>query len=195
MILNGVDIAGYQRGIDIYDLTADFIIVKATEGTQGTVYNPDYREMADAVLATNRLLGFYHYANGEDPIAEADSFFDAIRDYKGRAVPCLDWEGQGNDLFGSGEDVAWCKRFMDRISSLMGSTCMLYTSKGHVNAYDWSPCANYPLWGAEYAYADHVYDGYEDEPWQSGKPWGAWGSRVTAMLGLVTACTIRKSIR
>lgn len=179
MRLNGVDIAGYQQGIDTRGLTADFVIVKATEGTQGTVYNPDYREMADGALSSGKLLGFYHYSNGDDPIAEADSFFDAIRDYKGRAVPCLDWEGQGNHLFGSDEDVTWCKRFMDRISALMGSTCMLYTSKGHVNAYDWSMCASYPLWGAEYAYADHVYDGYEDEPWQSRHQWGAWGDRVT----------------
>ena len=180
MSLNGVDIAGYQRGIDIYDLTADFIIVKATEGTQGTIYNPDYRDMADAVLDTGRLLGFYHYANGEDPIAEADSFFDAIRDYKGHAVPCLDWEGQGNDLFMSGEDVWWCEAFMDRISSLMGSTCLFYTSKGICRLYDWEDVARrYPLWGAEYAYDSYVYDGYEPYPWQSPQSWGPWGEYPT----------------
>jgi len=177
--MNGVDIAGYQDGIDTRSLTADFVIVKATEGTQGTIYNPDYRRMADDTLATNRLLGLYHYANGEDPIAEADCFFEAIRDYKGRAIACLDWEGQGNPLFLSGQDVVWCKRFLDRMVERFGGTPLIYTSKGVCNSYDWSPvAATYPLWGAEYAYEDKIYQGYEQSPWQSSHPWGAWGSDV-----------------
>ena len=180
MKLHGVDIAGYQKGIDIYNLTANFIIVKATEGTQGTIYNPDYKDMANDVLATGRLLGFYHYANGDDPIAEADSFYEAIKDYKGVALPCLDWEGKGNYLFTSGRDVDWCKTFMDRISSRMNSSCLFYTSKGICRAYDWSEVAKkYPLWGAEYAYEDYVYQGYEENPWDSNSSWGAWGEQPT----------------
>lgn len=176
----GVDISGYQEGIDIYDLTADFVIVKATEGTQGTVWNPDYRDMLDAALDAVGLAGAYHYANGGDPIAEADCFYDAIGDYAGRIVPCLDWEGKGNRKFESGEDVEWCLAFMDRISERMGSSCLLYTSKDVCNEYDWTDVAErYPLWGAEYAYDGYTWDGYPDAPWQSGRSWGAWGDDVT----------------
>lgn len=174
--LDGVDISGYDEGIDCAALTADFVIVKATEGLQGTVYNPSYRAMADAAASSGKLIGFYHYANGCEATAEADSFCDAVEDYAGRALMCLDWEGQGNPLFLTGADAIWCKRFLDRVRVRLGATPVLYTSKGVTNALDWSQCATtYPLWGAEYAYDDYTYDGYPDEPWQSDVGWGAWG--------------------
>ena len=81
----------------------------------------------------------------------------------------------GNKLFTSGMDVAWCKKFLDRMKSRFGGTPFLYTSKSYTNYYDWSSVANqYPLWGAEYGgYEDTV--GYETDPWQSSMGWGAWG--------------------
>lgn len=174
--MDGVDISGYDYGIDTRSLTADFVIVKATEGVLGTVYNPSYRKMADDARDSGKLIGFYHYANGGDPIAEATCFCDAVEDYKGVAVLALDWEGQGNRTFQSGADVTWCKRFLDEVRRQMGGHPLLYTSKGICNQYDWSPVSSmYPIWGAEYAYEDHVYQGYESEPWQSKALWGAWG--------------------
>jgi len=173
--LDGVDISGWDEGISIPDVEADFIIVKSTEGVQGTRYNPSYRQMADAVLATNRLLGFYHYANGGDPIAEADCFYDSIADYRGRAIACLDWEGQGNPTFETGRDVEWCEAFLDRIAERFGGTPLLYTGKYTCLGYDWSGvAAKYPLWGAMYATDDPTY-GYQSDPWQTSEPWGAWG--------------------
>ena len=166
----------YDEGIDVRELDADFVIVKATEGLQGTIYNRGYRSMADAALSSGKLLGFYHYANGDDPVDEADSFYDAICDYRGRAVPCLDWERRGNRLFGSGEDPSWCRRFMERMEERMGATPMLYISKGVANEHDWSECSRWPLWGAEYPNYYNIY-GYQDDPWQSGAPWGVWGER------------------
>ena len=173
--LSGVDISGWDEGIDTAALTADFVIVKSTEGIQGTRYNPAYRDMADRAAKSGKRIGFYHYANGGDPVAEADCFYESIREYRGRAVYALDWEGQGNRTFQSGHDVAWCKQFMDRIDERMGGKCLLYTSKGICNQYDWSPVSNHPMWGAEYAYDDYVYQGYQDDPWESSGKWGAWG--------------------
>jgi len=173
--LNGVDISGWDRGINIADTDADFVIIKATEGLQGTVYNPWYSTWATQALNSGKLIGFYHYANGEDPLKEADSFYSAIQSFKGRAIACLDWEGQGNSLFESGKDVAWCKKFLDRLKLRFGGTPLIYMSKSVTNVYDWSSVANsYPLWGAQYASYDSVY-GYQSDPWQSSAPWGAWG--------------------
>ena len=180
-MLDGVDISGWDEGIDVVSLTADFVIVKATEGVQGTIYNPTYRQMADDTIRSGKLLGFYHYANGGNPIDEADSFWSAVKDYGGRAVLALDWEGQGNRTFKTGADVKWCKRFLDRLAEVSGAIPFLYTSKGICNLYDWSEVAkSYPLWGAEYAYelGTHTYLGYLEEPWQSSLPWGAWGERA-----------------
>lgn len=177
MPLHGVDISGWDAGIDTKVLTADFVIVKSTEGVQGTIYNPNYRSMADRAAESGKLIGFYHYANGGDPIAEADSFYESIKSYTGRAVACLDWEGQGNRLFGSGQDVVWCLRFMDRLKDRMGCLPLLYTSKGVCNRYNWQSVASkYPLWGAEYAYEDYIWQGYQSNPWQSNDKWGAWGT-------------------
>jgi len=176
MPLHGVDISGWDEGINVKSLTADFVIVKATEGVQGTIYNPAYRSMADAALNSGKLIGFYHYANGGDPVAEADSFYEAIQGYKGKAVVALDWERQGNRQFEKGNDVTWCSQFMTRLQSKMGAKPLLYTSKTLCNEYDWSLVSNkFPLWGAEYAYDDYIYQGYETDPWQSKLPWGSWG--------------------
>ena len=179
-VLHGVDISGWDEGIDLYDLDADFVIIKSTEGLQysedGVLYNPWYEEWADTVLSQNMLLGFYHYANGEDPVKEADEFYESIKKYQGQAIACLDWEGDGNKLFDSGEDVAWCKIFLDRLKSRFGGTPILYTSKNYVKKYDWSEvAASYPLWGAEYADFEEVF-GYQVDPWQSSGKWGAWGT-------------------
>lgn len=178
--MDGVDISGYDVPIDVEEISADFVIVKVTEGLQGDRYNKWWRDMLEEGERDGKLLGVYHYANGEDPVAEADSFYGYINGYKGRVIPCLDWEGQGNDLFMSGEDVWWCETFMDRISERMGSSCLFYTSKGICRLYDWSGVADkYPLWGAEYAYENYVYQGYEAIPWQSSQTWGAWGEYPT----------------
>lgn len=174
--LDGVDISGWDAGVDAGSLYADFAIIKSTEGLQGTIYNPEYKKMADAALKSGKLIGFYHYANGEDPVKEADSFYESIKAYKGRAIVCLDWEGDGNKLFDSGLDVGWCKKFLDRLQSRFGGTPLIYTSKNWTNKYDWSQvAAKYPLWGAEYAYASKPYYDYEEDPWQSDAKWGAWG--------------------
>jgi len=178
MSLRGIDVSGWDEGIDLAHTIADFVFVKSTEGLQGTRYNPGYRAMADEAAGSGKLIGFYHYANGKDAVAEADAFYAAVSDYKGRAAVALDWEGQGNPLFGTGQDVAWCKRFLDRLTELWGATPLLYIDKGTTNAHDWSPCRDYPLWGAQYASNDPVY-GYQSEPWQSSEPWGAWGKNPT----------------
>lgn len=182
--LNGVDISGWNAGIDINNLEGDFVIIKSTEGVTGNLtnpayYNPSYKTWANQAIANGKLIGFYHYANGGDPIKEADWFYYSIKDYKGRAIAVLDWEGQGNPTFDTGKDVAWCKKFLDRLQSLFGGTPFLYTSKNYTNVYDWSSvAAKYPLWGAEYPNYDPIY-GYQTNPWQSSRKWGAWGSKPT----------------
>ena len=176
-ILHGVDVSGWQPGINTSKLSADFVIIKATEGYDGTVWNPEYTKMADNALKSGKLIGFYHYANGLDAKKEAQSFYNAIKAYKGRAIACLDWEDQGNKKFLTGVDVQWCKTFLDELRRLFGGTPFIYTSKSVTNDYNWSSVAKtYPLWGAEYAYADVTYQGYLSNPWQSSRGWGAWGS-------------------
>lgn len=92
MTLKCIDIASWQAGIDIYDVDADVVIIKATGGTH--YVNPYWKEWADAVLNSGKLLAFYHFAvEGEDwpgAAAEAEFFLDEVEDYIGKFIPILD---------------------------------------------------------------------------------------------------------
>lgn len=176
-LLNGIDIASHQAGIDVANVSADFVFIKATQGTWYKNQLPskgyDYAAWGDKTLASGRLLGFYHYAEGGDPIKEAEYFYNAIKAYKGRAVVALDWEGQDNKLFDTGFDVQWCKRFLDRIAELMEAKPLIYMSKSTTRMYDWSSVAtSYPLWVAQYA--SNNTTGYQSNPWTDSYSFGAW---------------------
>ena len=176
-LLNGIDIASHQAGIDVANVSADFVFIKATQGTWYKNQLPskgyDYAAWGDKTLASGRLLGFYHYAEGGDPLKEAEYFYNAIKAYKGRAVVALDWEGQDNKLFGTGFDVQWCKRFLDRIAELMEAKPLIYMSKSTTRMCDWSSVAtSYPLWVAQYA--SNNTTGYQSNPWTDSYSFGAW---------------------
>ena len=176
-LLNGIDIASHQAGIDVANVSADFVFIKATQGTWYKNQLPskgyDYAAWGDKTLASGRLLGFYHYAEGGDPLKEAEYFYNAIKAYKGRAAVALDWEGQDNKLFGTGFDVQWCKRFLDRIAELMEAKPLIYMSKSTTRMCDWSSVAtSYPLWVAQYA--SNNTTGYQSNPWTDSYSFGAW---------------------
>ena len=174
-MLNGIDVASYQTGLDPAKVPCDFVIVKATQGT--TYINPDFRRMADAVLAAGKLLAIYHYGSGGNPISEANFFLDIVKPYIGKAVLALDWEKDQNPAFGK-SDVDWCKKFLDHVKDKTGVISFIYMSKDMgCRSRNWSAVAkDYPLWGAQYANND--ISGYQSKPWTSAAPWGAW-SKVT----------------
>ena len=90
-VLDGIDISNYQSGIDTANISADFVIVKATEGT--TYLSPSFKTQADAVLSSGKLLGIYHFARtGSTALAQAEYFVKTVKDYLGKAVLFLDWE-------------------------------------------------------------------------------------------------------
>ena len=76
MSLNGIDISGWQAGIDLSVVPADFVIMKATQGT-GFV-SDDFTRQYQQAKETGKLLGIYHYAKGGDYVAEANHFLDIL---------------------------------------------------------------------------------------------------------------------
>lgn len=174
MSLQGIDTASYQAGLDPSRVPMDFNIVKATQGTSYT--NPDFKRMADATLAAGHLLGIYHYAAGQDPTREADYFLQIGAAYIGKAILCLDWEGEQNSKFGK-QDVSWCKTFCDHVYQRTGIRCLIYMSKSVCRQHDWSSVAkDYPLWAAQYASMSRT--GYQSQPWTDGQGFGAWDHPV-----------------
>lgn len=159
MALNGIDISWYQRGINIAAMPADFVIVKATEGTGYT--NPCFRTHADATLSSGKLLGIYHYISGGNWQAEAEYFVNTVKDYVGRAVLALDFESGGNSAY---DDIAYLQQCAQAVYNLTGVRPLLYGGQrdyGRLAAV--SKATNCGLWIAQYANNDHT--GYQDSPW------------------------------
>lgn len=166
MTLNGIDISNWQPDIDLSKVDSDFVIVKATEGTD--YVSPVADTQIQQALNLNKLVGVYHYAAGSGAVDEANFFLSNIQGYMGKVLLALDFEGE---VIASGPTYA--KAFLDTVYQATGIRPLLYTSKSVINQYDWSAVSkDYDLWGAQYASATHI--GYQPEPWEDGTAWGSF---------------------
>ena len=167
MALNGIDISIYQRGLDLAQVPCDFVICKATEGT--TIVHNTCDPWIQQAIKLGKLWGFYHFMNGEDPIAQAKHFVASCRNYFGNGIPVLDYEMYGR----IGTDKA--KQFLDYVYDQTGVRCIVYMSRSVCTEEDWSKIApNHALWVAQYANNNRT--GYQSSPWLPDGGFGAWGS-------------------
>lgn len=163
MALNGIDIAKYQRGINIAALTTtDFVIVKATQGTWYT--SETFYDQYSSAKAAGKLLGIYHYAEGTNYKAEADHFLNIVGNRVGECILCLDWEGTDNSLFNTGQDNAWIKNWCDYIASKTNVKPLVYIQASALNRV--SGIGDYGLWVAQYA--NYNRTDYQATPWNEG---------------------------
>lgn len=155
--MNGIDISSWQPA----DITAlvnyDFVIIKATEGTNyvSPVCDTQYQHAKQR----GALLGVYHFASGGDAIAEADFFIKNIAGYIGEAILVLDWEAQA--VARGGE---WVRAFVRRVREKTGVPPVIYGSQSPLSSYNIPAIAaaeNCGLWVA--AYPHSAPSGYRDE--------------------------------
>ena len=173
-MLNGIDIASYQKGINLGVVPCDFVIIKATQGL--SYVNPDFERAYKQAKSSGKLLGIYHYANGAGATKEADFFIKVIGNRIGEAILVLDWEGAQNPQFGK-SDVSYVRAFCDRVYDETGVRPLVYMSKSVCRAHDWSSVAsNYALWAAQYA--NNNTTGYQSHPWTDSRSYGAWDAPV-----------------
>jgi GH25 family lysozyme M1 (1,4-beta-N-acetylmuramidase)/LysM repeat protein len=147
MALNGIDISNWQRGIDLSKVPCDFVIAKATEGIGYVDKTCD--GFIQQALKLGKKIGFYHFARptaNNDPIREADYFYNNCKGYFSKGIPILDWEAENK------HNVAWAKAWLDRVYQRSGVKPVIYMSESVVNGYNWSSVANadYGLWVAKY---------------------------------------------
>lgn len=176
MSLNGVDIASYQKDMDCSKIKADFVIIKATQGT--SYVNPHCNKHYTQCKESGKLIGLYHYSTGCGAEAEADFFIKNVSNYIKEAILCLDWEhnekGGANPIFGTNSEVDYVKRFMERVFARTGVYPLLYMSASVTRRRDWSSVAKIcELWDAQYASATKITD-FQDSPWRDKKGLGAW---------------------
>lgn len=167
--MNGIDISSYQAELNAGIVPSDFVIIKATEGTN--YINATWEEQAGQVIQTDKLLGFYHFASVGNPIAEADFFISVVKDYLGKAVLVLDFEAGAINAWGN----VGARQFLNRVKEKTGINPMIYMSAEVTRQFNWSTISNTnPLWVAQYASMNPT--GYQSEPWTDGNGYGAWSS-------------------
>lgn len=166
-MLNGIDISNWQPDIDLSKITADFVIMKATQGID--YVSPVCETQYQGAVKSGKLRGVYHYADGSGAVNEAKWFLSNIKGYLGETVLFLDWEG---DVTSKG--VSYAKTFLDYVYEQTGIHPIIYMSKSVTNAYNWSSVSkDYALWCAQYW--SNELTGYQDDPWTDTTPFGSWG--------------------
>ena len=145
MTMYSVDVYSGSSDSIIQDSHAQAVIVKATQGT-GYV-NPKCNHQVELAKSLGKKLGYYHYAGGGDPVAEADYFIDNIKNYVGTGMLIVDWERYQNSAFGN---TNWVRRFVDRVHDRTGVWCVIYVSESALAQV--ANCANdCGVWVAKYA--------------------------------------------
>jgi LysM repeat protein len=147
--LNGIDISGWQRGINLSAVAPSFAIIKATGGT-GFV-NPALFEQYNGAKSAGILKGLYHFAHERgyqgSAVDEANHFLRTIRDLiDGETILVLDWEGDNV------HDTGWAKTFADTVLAATGIKVLFYMNLSASNSHNWSAvqAAGYSLWLAQY---------------------------------------------
>ena len=158
--LNGIDVASHQPA-DIGDRVAyDFLIVKATQGTD--YVNPYLHQQANSALWRGKKLGLYHFAEADsDPVAEARHFVSNSQAYIGRAILFLDFEA---DALNNGRE--WARSFMHEVKRQTGVSCGVYCA-GYASIQYNIPglCQDEGsiYWTANYSLGYQRIDGYRQD--------------------------------
>jgi lysozyme len=155
MAMNGLDLASYQSGLNLDNVSYDFVVIKATEGL--TYVNPYCDIHFQEAKAAGKKRAVYHFIDFDaDPVAQADFFVDNCQGYIRDAVFFLDWEGTNVQL------VDRALTFLRRVRDRIGYNPGIYMSEWVENHYDWSPVVNedFSLWMAKYSdyEIDNNYD-------------------------------------
>ncbi len=160
--LNGVDISGWQKGIDLSAVPCDFFIAKATEGTK--FVSSDCARQVEQGISLGKLFGTYHYINGGNAVAEADYYVNNTLNWVGKGMLCLDWESGGNSAWGN---EAYLEKMIERVIERTGIPPMIYVQASrHAPVATVAKRHNCGLWIAQYP--NYTPTGYQDKPWNEG---------------------------
>lgn len=144
--MRGIDISNWQQGIDINNVAIDFAIMKATEGNYFVDLFCD--NWVQQCKQKGICWGFYHFANNNDPIVEADYFIDNTINYFHEGIPVLDIEDSAIADWGWYSDM-----FANRVHERTGVWPIIYCSASQLGRFAGHECVNNcGLWIAGYPF-------------------------------------------
>lgn len=148
---------------------SDFVIIKVSQGI-GYV-NPTCDPAYQRAKREGKLLGFYHYAGGNDANQEAQYFYDNARGYFKEGIPVIDWESYQNKAWGNSN---WVRTFCNKIHELSGVWPMIYVQASAIKQV--SNCVDVcSLWVAGYPDLRNNWDfptfRYNVSPWNTYTVW------------------------
>ena len=159
-MLKGIDVSTLQGNIDWSRISADFAMIKATQGRGEGVATKLLSRFTDSKFKRNIAncrcpCGVYHYFTAQDKAkatAEADYFCSIIEPYRDRIKlwVALDVESFYLDGLGKTELTAIVRTALERIET-RGFKPMLYTNPNYLK-YRFEPHAfdEYDIWLAHY---------------------------------------------
>lgn len=169
--MNGYDVSGYQSGDITAAAPADFVVIKATQGLGRS--NINYSAQVANADRTGKATGMYHFANGGNAVAEADTFVNAVSDRVGKSVLALDWEqclaygrygcSVTNPNWGN---PAWIQTWVTRVHDRTAVWPIVYVQRSAVWQVNTWVRARCMLWVAQYA--SSAATGYQSNPWNAG---------------------------
>lgn len=151
----GNDISNHQGqpNFDVLVKNANFLIVKATEGTGYT--DIQLKRNQSEARRVGLALGYYAFVHpelGNDPIAEADYFLKAVGELKEGEVLALDYEPPTTTQVQA--HVDWCRKWLDHVFEKTGVRPLIYLNQAIISKLNWQSVidGSYGLWIAAYTY-------------------------------------------
>lgn len=162
MSLYGIDISNWQAGINLAAVPADFVIVKATQGT-GYV-SPDCARQVEQARQVGKRFGVYHYVSGGNAVAEANYFVDNCANWVGKGLFCIDWESNENSAWGN---EGYLEQLVAQVKARTGIPPIIYVQASrYAQVAAVANRQNCGLWIAQYANMNPT--GYQSTPWNEG---------------------------
>lgn len=137
-MVNFLDTSNWQGGYSPALTGSDAVIVKATEGTE--FVDPYCDSIIQQCKSAGLPWGFYHFAGDGDANSEASFYLDNCRNYFGRGIPVLDWEGN--------QSVGWVNTFVETVHAQTGVWPWIYANPWRFNQGGVNP--NCARWVASY---------------------------------------------
>ncbi|MEV0201753.1 GH25 family lysozyme [Nonomuraea sp. NPDC050691] len=145
----GLDISHHEAPYDWNASSAQFGIIKATEGT--SFRDSAFAEHWQALAKKGIVRGAYHFGHpGNDPVAEADHFLSVVNSQPAKAGDLLVLDLETTDGRSVAEVNAWAKAWLSYVKAKTGVTPMFYSGWNFADTYG-KGLAAYPLWVAHYS--------------------------------------------